>query len=75
MSVKSIVNSLRNKRDVVVDEFNGVIRILSNKVENGKGEMIPNIKKSNDLGIGSWRRIDKLVKKYNFQIRYTESFK
>lgn len=54
-----VLKELSRKNDVRVSGT--VVMVLSDKVIDNKGNTIDNPQKKNDLGNGSWGRIDYLV--------------
>lgn len=61
-TVDEVVKSLSKKKDVKVDVRNKVVEILDNPYKN------------NDLGNGSWGKIDYLTNHAGFQKVFVEEF-
>lgn len=58
--VDRVIRSLNKKNDIKIDSRDGIIYILANGSKS----------KINDLGNGSWGKIDFLVNYHGFFIRY-----
>jgi hypothetical protein len=74
--VDEVTRSLSKKHDVKIK--GGLILMLQNKVvvknKQGNDESVSNPEKTNDVGNGSWGKID-FLKSCGFQIRFVESLK
>ena len=69
--VDEVLRTLGQKNDISI--FSNSIQILKNKICTKNG-VIPNPKKKNDLGNGSWGKIDFLTNYHGFFINYVEKF-
>lgn len=72
-TVDEAVRSLEKKNDVRIHGW--FVDILTDKILNKDGQTIPNPEKRNDLGNGSWGKIDFLTKHAGFHIRYVGTHK
>ena len=72
-SVDEVIRKLHKKNDVKV--FNdGTIQVLSDTIIDKKGDKIPNPRKRNDLGNGSWGKISFLVNYKGYVVIKVETF-
>lgn len=65
-NLEEVLNSLRKKHDCRIIEK--TIFLLNGCSKN------PQFKKSDDLGNGSWGKIDYLTKVHNYRTTYTSEF-
>lgn len=73
-TLEEVLKSLKKKRDCKVVDY--TIWVLSNEVYNEKKMMdVPNPAKVNDLGNGSWGKIDYLRKVHGYVVLKIDSLK
>jgi len=75
-NVDEVLKSLSRKKDIMIDKKHRIIYMLRNKIWDIKsGEIIHNPLRINDIGNGSWGKIDFLHSLYLYPIIKVLDFK
>jgi hypothetical protein len=74
-NVDEVLKSLQRKHDLFIDRSKQIIYILKNKVYSPKeGKLIENPLKANDIGNGTWGKLDFLNKVCHWHLFYISNF-